>query len=48
MVGCALALAAAALPARAQNAAALQARHAALRDALADNVFRRPLVLESR
>jgi hypothetical protein len=48
MVGCALALAAAALPARAQDAAALQARHAALRDALADNVFRRPLVLESR
>jgi hypothetical protein len=48
IAGCALALAAAALPAQAQDAAALQTRHAALRDALADNVFQRPLVLESR
>lgn len=43
---CALALAGA-LPAQAQDAAALKARHAALRDALSSNVFQRPLVLES-
>jgi hypothetical protein len=45
-VSAALALAGA-LPAHAQDAAALNARHAALRDALADNAFARPLVLES-
>ena len=33
--------------AHAQDAAALRARHAALRDALASNAFQRPLVLES-
>ena len=33
---------------QAQDASALKARHAALRDALADNSFARPLVLESR
>jgi hypothetical protein len=47
VAACVLALAAA-LPAQAQDAAALQARHAALRSALADNVFGRPLVMESR
>jgi hypothetical protein len=35
------------LPAQAQDAAALTSRHAALHDALANNVFARPLVLES-
>jgi hypothetical protein len=46
---CALAVAAAlpALPVQAQDAAALKARHAASREALASNVFQRPLVLES-
>jgi hypothetical protein len=34
-------------PAQAQNAPALKARHAALRDQLASNMFQRPLVLES-
>jgi hypothetical protein len=48
IAGLTLALAAALLPAQAQDAAALKARHAALREALADNVFQRPLVLESR
>jgi hypothetical protein len=50
MAGRALLLAAAlaALSAQAQDAAALRARHAALRGALADNAFKRPLVLESR
>ena len=33
--------------AHAQNAASLQARHAALREALASNVFQRPVTLES-
>lgn len=41
---CALA---AAGPARAQDAAALKARHAELRNALASNIFGRPLALES-
>ncbi len=36
-----------ALPVQAQDAAALKSRHAALRDALANNAFARPLVLES-
>jgi hypothetical protein len=36
-----------ALPARAQDAAALRARHESLRDRLANNPFQRPLVLES-
>lgn len=35
------------VPAHAQNAQALKARHAALREPLANNVFQRPLVLES-
>jgi hypothetical protein len=34
-------------PAQAQDAAALRARHASLREALASNQFQRPLVLES-
>ena len=38
---------AAAMPARAQDAASLKARHEALRGALASNAFQRPLVLES-
>ncbi len=36
-----------ALPAQAQDAAALKARHAALSEALANNAFARPLVMES-
>jgi hypothetical protein len=36
-----------ALPAQAQDAPALKARHAAMRDAMANNAFARPLVLES-
>jgi hypothetical protein len=36
-----------AAPAQAQDAAALTARHTALREALKNNVFQRPLVLES-
>ena len=36
-----------AMPVRAQDAAALKARHEALRGALANNAFTRPLVLES-
>jgi len=48
VAGLATALALAALmPARAQDAASLKARHEALREALASNVFQRPLVLES-
>ena len=43
---CALALCAA-LPALAQDAASLRARHTALQDKLASNQFGRPLVLES-
>ena len=42
-----LAAAALALPAAAQDAAALKARHGALAAQLADNPFKRPLVLES-
>ena len=38
---------AAAVPAQAQDAAPLKARHEALREALASNAFQRPLVLES-
>lgn len=48
LVHCALALAfALAGAAQAQDAAALKARHGALRDALANNVFQRPIALES-
>jgi hypothetical protein len=46
LAGLALALAAA-VPAHAQDAASLKARHEALRGALASNAFQRPLVLES-
>lgn len=42
-----LLLLAVAPPAQADDAAALRARHAALRTQLADNIFRRPLHLES-
>lgn len=38
---------AAAVPAQAQDAASLKARHEALRETLASNAFQRPLVLES-
>ena len=38
---------AATVPAQAQDAASLKARHEALREALASNAFQRPLVLES-
>ena len=41
-------LLAASLPATAQDAATLRARHAELREALTTNAFARPLVLESR
>jgi hypothetical protein len=48
LVACCVAALGAASPcAQAQDAAALKARHAALRDALENNVFQRPLVLES-
>jgi hypothetical protein len=43
LCGCA----AAAMPAQAQDAASLRARHASLREALAHNEFKRPLYLES-
>jgi hypothetical protein len=48
LVHCALALTfALAGAAQAQDAAALKARHGALRDALSNNVFQRPIALES-
>ena len=47
LLACGALALAAALPVQAQDAAALKARHAALRDDLASNVFQRPLVLES-
>ena len=46
-VGAALALSTCLQHAGAQDAPTLRARHAALRDALADSPFKRPLVLES-
>ena len=46
LAGLTLALAAA-MPARAQDAPSLKARHEALREALSGNAFQRPLVLES-
>ena len=48
LAGLAMAMAlAAAVPALAQDAASLKARHEALRETLASNAFQRPLVLES-
>ena len=48
LAGLAIVLAlAAAVPAQAQDAASLKARHGALSEALASNAFQRPLVLES-
>ncbi len=46
-LACAMAFGIGAPPARAQDAAALKARHAELRESLAHNVFGRPLHLES-